>query len=468
MALEQDPLRALAPSGGRGSAADPSSAAQAATPALMDGRGPHLPLSSTPDSPSTLEALHRALSSFVRSAPARGAVRRRVGSDSARASAGIGPWSRFASTLGLAALVTASSSVASAAQSPRPDQVFRVDARTGKVVSLYGVIEQHGLERVTVLRPDGQQARLDSGEVVEVVFGDVPPSFSDARRYAERGDFENAVARYRVAAGDASARPVVQGAARLAAARSLMKWGETDPTRFREAAEEAQTFLSSFAEDRNVPTARELLGRAQVLAGDAAAGAATLEGLFAAGQAGTLGYPRLMTLQAGHDAAHAFLLAGQASDATRMFDALGSAVTATPREGLDAATTARLDALSELALLGPGFVNLAEGKSDRAESFFRGQVGSVKTGAGRSAARLGLGEALLKLGRLRPAQLELASASALSYADADVEARALVGLAEVYLGLGDASEGKKSLERVLRDHGATPSAARASELLKTF
>lgn len=375
---------------------------------------------------------------------------------------------RFASSLGLTALAVASPSFALAPQAARPDQVFRIDVRTGKVVSVLGVVEQHGLERVVVLRADGQQARLDSAEVVEVVFGNVPPAFSDARRYTERGDFEKAVARFRVAAGDAAARPVVQGAARLAAAKTLLKWGETDPTRFREAAEEAQTFLTSFADDRNVPTARALLGRAQVLAGDAAAGAATLEGLFAAGQAGTLGYPRLMTLQAGHDAAHAYLFGGKAAEATKLFDALGSAVTASPREGLDAATTARLDALGELALLGPGFVSLAEDKADRAESFFRGQVDSVKTGAGRAAARLGLGEALLRLSRLRPAQLELATASALSYFDADVEARALVGLAQAYLGLGDASEAKKSLERVRRDHGGTPSAAQVSELLKTL
>jgi len=78
------------------------------------------------------------------------------------------------------------------------------------------------------------------------------------------------------------------------------------------------------------------------------------------------------------------------------------------------------------------------------------------------------GEALLHLSRLRPAQIALATASALSYSDEDIEARALVGLGQVYLGLGDASEAKKTLERVRRDHGATPAAARAAKLLETL
>ena len=62
----------------------------------------------------------------------------------------------------------------------------------------------------------------------------------------------------------------------------------------------------------------------------------------------------------------------------------------------------------------------------------------------------------------------LATASALSYASADFEARALLGLGQAYRALGDASEAKKTLERVVRVHGATPSAAKATELLKTL
>jgi TolA-binding protein len=354
------------------------------------------------------------------------------------------------------------------AQAPRPDQVFRLDARNGEIVTVTGRVEQHGLERVVVVRKDDQQSRFDSAEVVEVVFGDVPPSYSDAQRYLERKDFENAVARFRVAAGDAATRPVVQGRARLAAAESLMAWGAVDATRFREAADEAQSFLTSFADDRNVPIARALLGRAQLLAGDAAASAATLKSLFEAGQAGTIGYPKALTLQAGHDAAHAFLAAGNSAEASALFDALGTAVAAAPREGLDGLTRARLDGLGELASLGAGFVSLAEGKGDRAESFFRGKVDAMQTGAARNAARLGLGEGLLLQSRLRPAQVALASASALSYSNVDIEARALLGLGQVYVALGDASEAKKSLERVVRVHGATTSAAKAAELLKTL
>ncbi len=355
------------------------------------------------------------------------------------------------------------------AQAPRADQVFRRDPRgSGEVVAVTGLIESHGLERVVVARKDGNPIRIDSAEVLEVRLGDVPQAFADANLLRDRGELEKAVARYRVAAGDASARPVVQASARLAAAETLLQWGAEDPTRFREAAAEADLFLGAFAQDRNVPRARALKGRAELLAGDAAAAGATYEALFQAGQAGTIGYPRTLTLQAGYDGAQAFVAARKMAEATALFDALASGVTAAPREGLSRAALAQLDGLAELAPLGPGFVQLAEGKADRAESFFRGKVDGAQTGAGRSAAQLGYGEALLAQSRTRQAQLALASASALSYTSADVEARALVGLAKAYVALGDAAEAKKSLERVRRTLGATPAAAEAAELLKTL
>jgi TolA-binding protein len=427
---------------------------------------PPIPSNAIIDPPtptSTLEPSTRAPSSHVRPVPSRSDADRKAHSTPLGAAC-VASRSTALLTVALA-LVGATFA---RAQAPRPDQVFRIDPRTGQIVTVSGRVELHGLERVEIVRKDEQKSRFDSAEVVEVVFGDVPPSYSDAQRYIERGDYENAVARFRVAAGDATARPVVQGRARLAAAEALMAWGATEPTRFREAADEAQTFLTSFAADRNVPVARALLGRAQLLAGDPAASAATLKSLFEAGQAGTVGYSKALTLQAGHDAAHAFLEAKNSAEASALFDALGSALAAAPREGLDGATRARLDGLGELATLGPGFVSLSEGKGDRAESFFRGLVDSVQTGAARNAARLGLGEALLLQSRLRPAQLALASASALSYSNVDIEARALLGLAQAYRALGDASEAKKTLERVVRVHGATTAAAKATELLKTL
>lgn len=367
-----------------------------------------------------------------------------------------------AAALGLAASAFAQAPAA------KPDQVFRIDPRTGKVAAISGRVETHGLERVVVIRRDDQQGRYDSSEVIDVVFGDVPPAFTDAQRYLERGDHENAVARFRVAAGDAAARPVVQARARLGAAEALLAWGASDPTRFREAADEAASFLASYADDRNVPRARALQGRAQVLAGDFAGGAATLKALFETGQASAVGYPKVLTLRAGYDAAHAFLAAGNQAEGRAMFDTLGSALAAISPDGLDAAAKAAVADLTELVSLGQGFVALADGKGDRAESAFRDRESALQTGAGRAAAQLGLGEALLLQKKHRPALLVLAKASALSYASADLEARAMVGVAQSYLGLGDAAEAKKSLERVRRVHGATPAAAKAAELLKTL
>ncbi|MEZ6017957.1 MAG: hypothetical protein R3F49_22825 [Planctomycetota bacterium] len=355
-----------------------------------------------------------------------------------------------------------------AGQAAKSDQVFRIDPRSGKIVTIKGRVEQHGLERVVITRRDDKEGRYDTSEIVEVIFGDVPPAFTEARRYLARGDFESSVARFRVAAGDASARPVVQGRARLGAAEALMEWGATDPTRFREAAEEAERFISSFADDRNIPVARALLGRAQVLAGEGAKGAATLEALFKTGQAGTLGYPRTLTLQAGLDGTNAYLAAGKVAEARALSDELVSALAAVSRDGMDAAALAHLDALTEVASLNTGFISLAENKGDRAESAFRAQVVALKTNAGRNAARLGLGESLLQQSKYREAMLVLAAASALTYTSPDREARAQLGLGLAYRGLGQASDAKACLERVQRVYGATPAAALAAEALKTL
>jgi len=385
------------------------------------------------------------------------------------AGAPIGARARALRSAAVAFAILGASVATALPQAPRADQVFRLDPRgSGEVVAVTGLIESHGLERVVVARKDGNPIRIDAAEVLEVRLGDVPQSFADATLLRERGELEKSVARFRVAAGDAASRPVVQASARLAAAETLLEWGAEDPTRFREAAAEADLFLGAFPEDRNVPRARALKGRAQLLAGDAAGAAETLQGLFQAGQAGTIGYPRTLTLQAGLDGAYAFIAARKMAEATALFDALSSAVTAAPREGLSRAALAQLDGLAELAQLGPGFVQLGEGKADRAEGFFRGKADGAQTGAGRAAAQLGYGEALLGLGKHRQAQLTLASATALSYRSADIAARGLVGLAKTYLALGDASEAKKSLERVRRIHGATPAAVEAAELLKTL
>ena len=351
---------------------------------------------------------------------------------------------------------------------PQKDQVFRTDPRTGKVRAMTGVVQSNELERVVLERGDGKEARYDSSEVVEIVFGDVPPAFRDAKRYMKRGDLENAVARYRVAASDASARPVVQAKARLLASEALLSWGATDATRFAEAAQEAAQFISDYGTNRALPRARAVQGRALWLSGDAAGAAAALQSLFQDGQSGAAGYPAVVSMQAGIDAAFAFLDAGDGDSARAAFDAVAAAAPGVTTDGLPTADVVRIEGLTEIASLAQGFVNLADGAYGRATSFFSGKVDGMKTGAGKTAARLGHGEGLLGEAKFRAAQLALAEASALAYANQDLEARAMVGLGRAAAGAGDASTAKKQYELVQTVHGATPSAAKAAELLQSL
>ncbi|MEQ1894718.1 MAG: hypothetical protein ABL998_19420, partial [Planctomycetota bacterium] len=119
------------------------------------------------------------------------------------------------------------------------------------------------------------------------------------------------------------------------------------------------------------------------------------------------------------------------------------------------------------ARLGEGYCLLASGSLSQAKTFFQGQISAAeKQAARRFGARLGLGEALLAEGSARAAQLEFAQVSAIDHTDQDRTARALVGLAESALALNAKNDAKLWLEAVRSQHGDTPAALRAQELLQ--
>ncbi len=294
----------------------------------------------------------------------------------------------------LAALV-----VPGLATAQESDQVFRIHPRTKKVTPLMGVVTENSLESVRIER-GGKESKYSSDEIVRIVWGDVPPSFKDATVYAERRDFENAVAKFRVAATDAGARPTVQAAARLMAAENLMRWGASDAMRFAECSTESDRFLTDYATDRAVPRAQWLKARALLLSGDAAGAAAGFQALYqhGANDPATPGYRREDCLMAGLDAAKALLASGDTAGAKALFASLDTALAGLPAaaEAESPARHARLLAAQGEAAAGAGFCMLASGDAAGARSFFQGRLANTSaTSTERNAARLGIAEAYL-------------------------------------------------------------------------
>ncbi len=357
------------------------------------------------------------------------------------------------------------------ASAQRPDQVSWID-NAGRAKTWRGSIKENTLTR-TVIDSGGRDRNISSDQVAGVVFGDVPPSFVDGTAYFDRGDFENAAAKFQVAASDASARDVVKAAARLRAAESWMRRSLADKSAFQSAVGQLETFLTDYPEDRQVPRARALLGRAKLLSGDFAGSAEAYRSLYGEVQAetATAGYSLEVCYDAGLAAARSTLLAGDRDAARELFGSVATALTSVLASVGESSPAHRaLSATHADARLGEGFCLLAANSLSQAKTFFQGQLSSSpKTGSQRFGARLGLAETLLADGRFREAEIEFAQVSALDYTDRDRVARALVGLADCAIKLSDSNgraQAKSWLETVLSEYADTPSVLRAQELLK--
>ena len=376
----------------------------------------------------------------------------------------------------LCALSESGQSAPPALAQGKPDQVYVWNARRGEIQIRSGSVTEDKLEGVKITEAGGKESRHDAVNVRRVVYGTVPTSYADGVVYLERGDYENAVAKFRIAATDSDARDVVQAAARFKATEALIGWGARDASRFTEAAQEADRFLSAFTENRNVPEARMLKARSTHLTGDVSGAAAEYRAIFDESKAGSKGYDFTLCARAGLEAAHGLLNAPEPDTlaAREVFGDLDSAIAAALSE-LDENAIGRgeLTALQERAQLGEGFVLLAtESQARQAKLFFEGKQSSAQTSsaARRFGITLGLALALQNSGEHQKARLQFLEVASLEPSNRDRTARALVGAAECFIELKDstewASEARKRLEEVTEKYGDTPAARIAREHLE--
>jgi len=351
-----------------------------------------------------------------------------------------------------------------ASASERPDQIFYLD-RNGNPRTQSGTITESTLDGVAL---EGRGSTIDAATITRVVFGDVPSAFRDAENYLARGDFENALQQFRMAADDSEARQVVRAAARLNAGRTLLRHAQFGgpATVFAEAVGEFDTFITDYPTSRLLPEARTLGARARRLNGDAQAagelGAAVFDELSTSPDDA---YTAAICFDTGLAAARSFYAAGDkaAGDAllTRMQDTLTPLLGEAELEERD-----RLRLISDAISLTEGWGMLADQRWGQAATFFSGKVRGDTTPGLRNAARLGHAQALLGQGNTREAQIQFATVSAMA-TDRDTIAAALVGLAKSSMDLEDADtkESVRSwLTSCIEQYGDTPAAGEARGL----
>lgn len=355
----------------------------------------------------------------------------------------------------------------------RPDQVYVKNTRTGEIKVVSGTITADGIDKVVVVR-DGKETKLDAALVEEVVWGESSPAFVEGYTYFDRGDWENASAKFLIAAGEGE-RSVVQAAARLYAARSLMEWGATEPGHYAEAASQLDDYISNHSSQREIPRARSLRARTAWLMGDATKAGQLFRALFEEGTSAspTPGYDLGLCLRAGLQAARALVDAGDTLAAREIYGVLANRARTASAQAEEGSPERQVFAQLEAeAILGPGFVDVASSQYDQAITFFNGQKTTAQSSKNATAlygATYGMGLALLGKGETRKAQLQFAAVSALDYTDNDRSAAAKLGLARCYIQLGDSdgvATSRALLKEIIEQFGTTPSARAARELLE--
>ena len=374
----------------------------------------------------------------------------------------------------LALLCCALLSADALAQGGRLDQVFVRDSK-GAVRQMSCTFIENSLTRLVLQRGD-KETPYDNDRVDRVIWGAVSTGYREGQAFFDRGDYENAAAKFTMAAVE-DPREVVKAVARRRAGESYLNLAKTDPSHYGPALDEFSKFLTDYADDRAVPEVRMLQARCTLLRGsegDLAAAGALYRGIFEEGSGSevTPGYDQFDCFQSGLSAAHALIGAGETLPAREILGVLSNSVRSKLVSLEDGSLEKlRLEALAGEAQLGEGFVQLATNQARQAETFFSAQLQNASTGPAvlRFGARLGLGEALMAQGKLREASMEFGHVASLDYTSRDRTAHSMLRLAECLGKLGDidgAAQSRARLTTIIESFGDTPSAAKARELLK--
>ena len=365
------------------------------------------------------------------------------------------------------------SSASAFSQGNRPDQVFV----KGSTRQETGEITENSLSSVVLMR-DGKEKRIDASRVDRIIWGAVCAPYREGKAYLDRNDYENAAAKFSLAATE-DERKVMQAEARKLAGLSLLNLGAKDPSQFALALDEFKRFLDDYPDSRSVPEVRAYQARATWLRGgegDVAAAGAMYRSLFEAGSGATptAGYGRLNSFEAGLQAIRALTLAGDTLGAREIAGVLAGGIGNMQSEFEDGTKEkSRLNALAAEVQLAEGFVLLASNQARQAETFFNSQLQASADGpaALRYGSRLGLGQAYLEQGQLREASVEFATVASIDYTDRDRSARAMLLLCETMIKLGDSdgsTQARKRLNVIISAFGDTPSALAAKKLLESL
>lgn len=361
-----------------------------------------------------------------------------------------------------------------AAQDSAPlDTLYTLSARTGKRAVVTGTITEDGLAEVVLKRGD-KETRVESSDVERIAWDASSASMREADVYFERGDFENAASRYKLAK-DEEEREVVKAVASRRMGESLLRLGASDPTNFAGAVAEFDSFISTYPKNRALPQVRWMKARAALLAGDAATAAVEYGSLYneGAGTTPSPGYDPLLCARAGVLGAQALLAKGDTLAARDMFGGVKSRLSAMLSQAEPGnAAAVELEMLAAEADLGEGFALIGSAQGAQAETFFTARLANADASATtRFGATLGLAESHYQQGEFSEARLLFARVAALDFTSRDRVALALLRVAQCRSELKDGEwkpAARAHIEEVLATYGDTPAAFEARQVLQTL
>lgn len=304
--------------------------------------------------------------------------------------------------------------------------------------SLRGVSVQAFTTTAVKFLRNKEEAELPTHQVLDIVWGGVPDSFSGAMAAMGRGDFEGARQLFGDAA-NAADRPVLKAEARLLQGKAAVQAAAGDPAAAANAAGALRAWIGEFPDHGRLPEASFLLGRALRLGKVHADAVTTLKELD--DRAGRDGWGAVWNARAKFELALCLMEDGKALDARSAFQSAGSA--ADTAMGSAGAAAGEMAAIKVNSKVGEGESLVQEKDYARASEFFR-TLAQNEDRSLSAAGKAGLGESLFlaaadgkDAAALRNAEVALAEASVLDSGAADTAAKASYYLGCVVTALGD-------------------------------
>ncbi|MEW6741124.1 MAG: tetratricopeptide repeat protein [Planctomycetota bacterium] len=285
-------------------------------------------------------------------------------------------------------------------------------------------------------RASGPEQTIEASKVAAIEYDDTPAAYTEAVSALAQGNYENAIATFKLAAQQKTKHDWVKEYAALGTAQALKRWAGTQKSRYADAIAAYKAFTKDYPKSRFYAEAQFDLGECESLSGSLEAAVKTFDTLREWAFNERIGVE--LEIKALDAIADAYLANAKASEARAAFNRVGSFATAQAEKAKDDLLKALLRGYAERASLKEGEILLLERKYPEAERFFEKLLNDASLAPDVRAAGLnGIGECQFAQSDYKKAQLSFARARVIYFNEKVQAAKATYFLGKCALALGD-------------------------------